>query len=661
MRKILLVGLCLVNFYGAYAQNKTLGVGVATPNPNAALHVESPGGNQGFILPRLTTVQRLATGFTSVLTASDNGLMVYDTNLKTIFIWNGLSWQTTGQVAGGINLTYPYKDSVTVATGTNDLFALKYNYPEGKRIMRIENQSTTNGSSALSVYTNGTGIGAYVQAANPASTSSALYVTTNSDAGGAVAPVAIYGESTGTGSLGASFRINNATNNFPALFAETTGTGSSITAVTSTGFTAIQGEATGGFSNGVTGISRSPEVGSFAVLGSNSGGGAAGVFNINNATNNSFALEATTNGLGRAAKFTINNASSGAQAMLVESNGTGPLAFFRRTNTTSSQPALYVDAQSGGGIRADIHGGSGYAGIFQNVNTANTTPALYAETIGTGTSIWALKSTDAVGGDAFKAENWIATGSAGSFSLTDANNPSPAIAVTTAGTGAAIRAYNEGTGNGFAGEFSIGNSLNQYPAIQASSAGPGSGVRVMQTTGTGAGVDIFMQNTSSPAAGLVVDQQGLGAAINARHTGSTSGDALYAEHAGTGSGSAGNFRISNSSNNASAVYAATNGTGPAIGSSHDSKGIAFAIWSGGIQITTEVITASSITNRASAYRITGGGTAFTLDFGPVNGEVFLIINETGQTITISGGGTNITLLNGEGKTFIMFPGALRAF
>ena len=76
MRKFLLAGLCLfVNCTSLlFAQNKTLGVGVATPNPNAALHVESPTGNQGFIMPRLTSSQREA--MIPLLTAADKGLML---------------------------------------------------------------------------------------------------------------------------------------------------------------------------------------------------------------------------------------------------------------------------------------------------------------------------------------------------------------------------------------------------------------------------------------------------------------------------------------------------------------------------------------------------------------------------------------------------------
>ena len=206
MRRFLLAGLCFffANGYGVLlAQNKTLGVGVATPNPNAALHVESPTANQGFIMPRLTTAQR--TGMSALLGDVDKGLMLFDTDLNTVFIWNGLSWQSTGEVAGGIKLTYPYKDSVASPTGTPDLFALKYNNDEPKRVFRVENHGLNNGSSALSVFNAGTGLAGYFQTSNIASTSSTLMATTNSDAGGQLAPVAVYGESTGTGSLAASF------------------------------------------------------------------------------------------------------------------------------------------------------------------------------------------------------------------------------------------------------------------------------------------------------------------------------------------------------------------------------------------------------------------------------------------------------------------------
>ena len=761
MRKFSLAGLCLllINSYGVLAQNKTLAVGVTTPNPNAALHVESPTANQGFILPRLTTLQRMATAFTSALGLPDDGLMVYDTDLNTIFIWNGISWQNTGVVDGGVRLTYPYMDSVAVPTGANDLFALKYNHAEPKRVMRIENQNASNGSSTLSVSTVGTGLAGYFQVANPATTSSALYATTNSDAGGQIAPVAVYGESTGTGSLGASFRVNNPQNTFPALFAETTGTGVSIMAVTSTGFSAIQGEATGGVSNGVTGISRSSDPGCYAILGTNTGAGPAGVFNIANSLNSSRVISSTTNGQGPAGYFEQTDLTVWAPALVARTNGQGTA--FNAVSTATSTNANAAE--------------------FVVENTSNSRNAVMAVTQGMG--------------------------SAGSFTNDNINNTTPAIRAQTNGPGTAIQAENTGDGNGFAGSFHNTKPLNMYPAIQASTAGQGSGVRVMQSIGTGPGMDVFMQNVTSTANGFLVDQNGLGAggfftinnatntasglfastkglgdagffelnnatttnaavkgrvsnaggvagafeifntgnsssavyattdgtgnaghfrvnnasngspalttvtngtgaafeantatgftaiygrheglgngnaglfeivnaantypalqvntagsgfAVNARHTGA-SGDAVYAEHAG-GIGSAGNFRISNNQNSAAALYAATNAVdGNALGIANDVNGIALAVWNGGLQISTNVVTTAAITTRASAYQITGGGTSFTLAFGPRDGEVFMIFNDTGVVITVEG----VTLQNGEGKTFIVFPGrAIRAF
>ena len=57
--KNLLILLAIATAFQVNAQNKTLGVGTATPNPNAALDVVSPTNNQGLLVPRLTTAQRI--------------------------------------------------------------------------------------------------------------------------------------------------------------------------------------------------------------------------------------------------------------------------------------------------------------------------------------------------------------------------------------------------------------------------------------------------------------------------------------------------------------------------------------------------------------------------------------------------------------------------
>ncbi|MEM6831560.1 MAG: hypothetical protein AAF551_13705 [Bacteroidota bacterium] len=72
------------------AQEFSVGVNVDNPNPNAVLHLSSPNGNQGLLMPRLTTDQRNNMN----LTANDNGLMVFDETESTYYFWDGTAWAT---------------------------------------------------------------------------------------------------------------------------------------------------------------------------------------------------------------------------------------------------------------------------------------------------------------------------------------------------------------------------------------------------------------------------------------------------------------------------------------------------------------------------------------------------------------------------------------
>jgi hypothetical protein len=363
----------------AFSQNKTLGVGTLAPNPNAALHVESPTTNQGFIMPRLSTTQRNA--MTAILTATDKGLMLFDTDANTIYVWDGAAWKTNANT----KLEFPYKDSVVTATGTNDLFSIKYNNPELKRVVRIESLNPANQGSAVSVQQIGKGLAGYFQVANDSAGGTAIYGQTNSNVGGPMSPVGVYGEAIGTGSGGGAFRISNTSNNYQALYAETNGLGSagffkvintvnntaalyattdatganssSITGETSTAFSAIIGRATGGFSNGVTGISNG-DAGSYAVLGQHNGNGPGGVFS-------------SINGIG--AQVQIFSATNPNTALEVTSAGTGIVADMYTTNTTSVSPVLSAS-----------HAGMGNAAIFTTNNGLNTQPAVYMSSSGPG-------------------------------------------------------------------------------------------------------------------------------------------------------------------------------------------------------------------------------------------------------------------------------------
>lgn len=78
----------------AHAQN-SVGIGTANPSPKAVLDLQS--GSQGFLMPRISTAQRIAIN----PTAGDDGLLLYDNTLHTFLYWNGSgsAWQPLG--AGG--------------------------------------------------------------------------------------------------------------------------------------------------------------------------------------------------------------------------------------------------------------------------------------------------------------------------------------------------------------------------------------------------------------------------------------------------------------------------------------------------------------------------------------------------------------------------------
>ncbi len=55
-----------------------------TPDPSAMLDIKST--TKGMLIPRLTTLQRTS------ISSPVAGLMVYDTNLKCFYLYNGTAW-----------------------------------------------------------------------------------------------------------------------------------------------------------------------------------------------------------------------------------------------------------------------------------------------------------------------------------------------------------------------------------------------------------------------------------------------------------------------------------------------------------------------------------------------------------------------------------------
>jgi len=493
MKRLLLTLLFLPFIYVcALGQNKTLAVGTTTPNPNAALQVESPTNNQGFIMPRLTTVQRTAMNLAVV----DKGLSVYDTDLNLVYVWNGAMWNSslTSSSIFPLSVALTNTDLLTkfnaldiTYLGDSSRTLLNLNYANALST-KLSNpfRITHAGQGAAMVLTqSGTaGTGALFQLSNAANPRPAVSVFTN-----------------GTGPAGV-FGINNAGNNAAAISASTNGTGAAINARNTgvgTGFA-------GFFSNSdpantfpaVQGITAG--VGSvFRAFQTSGPGGGMDIFMFN-ATSSAPGLHVTARHLGVAGQFLIDNAANPSSVIIANTNGTGDAIFSQINNATSTNAAVK-------GRSINIGGG---AGAFEIFNSANARTAVYAETQGTG-SAGDFNINNVASGSAALRGNTNGTGSAGVFNIDNAGNNAAAISATTNGVGAAVFGFNSGPGDSFSpgGHFIVSNPTNNHAAVQGNNSGNGS-----------AGL-FLIENPASTSSAINGNTNGTGAAIQANHTGAS--------------------------------------------------------------------------------------------------------------------------------------------
>jgi len=492
----------------ANAQNKTFGVGTASPNPNAALHVESPTLNQGMIMPRLTTAQRIAM----TLAGADKGITVYDTDLNTMITWDGVAWVSSSK------LIYPYSDNFVNATGTPDLFKLSYNNAENKRIVRIENNNATNGSSTLSVSNLGTGLAGFFSVNNPTSGGTALQGTTNSDLGGVLAPVGVYGESSGTGSLGGAFWNTNAANTWPALYAESVGSGPSI-----------RSEKNSGGGNVLTAANN-------AATGD-------GIFiDMSNGTNTGAGLRVNHAGAGNAIETTGN-----ILAGQFIGDGSGltnlpPMNFpFAAVNTDAPDASNLFDLATNASNPANIVS----VANFSNLNAAALSNVLKVNNAGSGAAM-VLTGTGA--------------GSGGRFIINNVANTLWALTASTNGGGDAFQSLTTGTAR--AGTLRINNVSNTSTAMHSETNGTGSAGSFVTTNASSTAYALIGEtNGANLSAGVYGHNTGDGFGVYAKsENGSSFGSAaVYGEQLGTGD-TAGAFRINNTANNFAGLYGETNGS-----------------------------------------------------------------------------------------------------
>jgi len=107
MKKIFTLAViffCLAS--ASRAQSVSVNTDGSTADASAILDVKST--NKGFLMPRMTTAQR------SAIVSPVLGLLVFDTDTKTIWAYNGLSWSNLSSAGGG-GFLLPYQNSAAVA------------------------------------------------------------------------------------------------------------------------------------------------------------------------------------------------------------------------------------------------------------------------------------------------------------------------------------------------------------------------------------------------------------------------------------------------------------------------------------------------------------------------------------------------------------------
>ena len=385
------------------------------PDGSAMLDIKS--GAKGLLIPRMTTVQRSAIG-----TPAD-GLMVYDTDTKGVWVYqSGVGWMQSAYGSGGglsvpdsvvFNSVSPLLSLTNTGNGNAGSFFVNNTFANHAAVRgEVNTQYGDAGAAGVYGVTSGTaGYGGYFANTNAASLGEALYATT---AGGGTA---------------ASFETSNASNSTPTFRVANYGTGggmqinaynsatnSNVLSVTSTGLGDANdslGNVASFFSNNPSGTASAVRgetnsmfstFGSTGVRGVASGmNGYGGVFQCTNPAGNGVALMATSvtpdyvasfinyntgnnagvlslteegNGPGLLVNdiapggyggiFECTNPAGGGIPLQATSVAPGPVGFFVNNYTGSNYSAVLAVLQegSGPGLSVDCSGGSGDLALF---------------------------------------------------------------------------------------------------------------------------------------------------------------------------------------------------------------------------------------------------------------------------------------------------------
>ncbi len=347
MKKFTLLFAVLFAAFVINAQNVAINNDGSTAATSAMLDVKST--TKGFMMPRVTSAQRTAIA-SPVL-----GLLVFDTDTKTIWAYNGASWSNLTSAGGG-SLTLPFSQTVNVSDP----------------VFQLENNGTGN---VLMIRNNSSGVGLHLFSNNgvgiDASTINNIGIKATSSTSNA-----IHAYTDNPNNTIPTIRANNFGGG-PGLWANSAVDNGAYGTTAGIGKSGLRGDGTGESSNGVFGATTS------ATGNGVSGFNAGGVGVLGTSTSNYGVKGVTNTATGFAGVHGLNNGTA----------GTGVLGVSHAINTQG----VYGSSNNGIGVRGISSSGTALYGSSTTGYALETNGKIKIAGGNTNPSAGAVLTSDANG------------------------------------------------------------------------------------------------------------------------------------------------------------------------------------------------------------------------------------------------------------------------